>query len=216
MSTISEEELSRLIARGEGLNLDFKHSITSTFKIAKALCAFANAGGGVLLIGIKDNGKPAKINVAEEAYMLEAAAGKCKPELTYSVSEATLNERQLLYVEVKAGSAIPYLALNEDGKWLAYVRVKDSNVLANWIWLQVARIRNKGLNTKIDFGPLETNLLAAIESEPGATQNQLAKSLGIGRNRLGKILITLVSMGVVSMELSREGAFFYSQNMNKG
>lgn len=205
-----------MIAKGEGLNLDFKHSITSTFKIAKALCAFANAGGGVLLIGVKDNGKPAKINIAEEAYMLEAAGRKCKPDLSYTVTEATLNDRQLLYVEVDAGKAIPYLALNEEGKWLAYVRVEDSNVLANWIWLQVARIRSKGLNTKIDFGPLEKDLLNAIESEPGSTQNQLARQLGIGRNRLGKILITLVSMGVVSMELSREGAFFFSQNMNKG
>lgn len=205
-----------MIAKGEGLNLDFKHSITSTFKIAKALCAFANAEGGVLLIGVKDNGKPAKINIAEEAYMLEAAGRKCKPDLSYTVTEATLNDRQLLYVEVDAGKTIPYLALNEEGKWLAYVRVEDSNVLANWIWLQVARIRSKGLNTKIDFGPLEKDLLNAIEIEPGSTQNQLARQLGIGRNRLGKILITLVSMGVVSMELSREGAFFFSQNMNKG
>lgn len=205
-----------MIAKGEGFNLDFKHSITSTFKIAKALCAFANAGGGVLLIGIKDNGKPAKINVTEEAYMLEAAVSKCKPALTYEVTNGVVQDRQILHVEVQAGIDIPYVALNEEGKWLAYVRVADSNVLANWIWLQVSRIKQKGINTKIDFGALETSLLTAIEEEPGSSQNQLAKVLGIGRNKLGKKLITLVSMGVVAMELTREGAFFYSQNTNKG
>lgn len=216
MSTIPEQELTRLIAKGEGVNLDFKHSITSTYKIAKALCAFANAGGGVLLIGVKDNGKPAKINVSEEAYMLESAVNKCKPDLEYEVTECILQDRQILHVDVKAGAQIPYMALNEEGKWLAYVRVADSNVLANWIWLQVARIKQKGINTKIDFGTLEADLLTAIEAHPGSTQSQLAQVLGIGRSKLGRKLVTLVSMGVVQMELSREGAFFYSQNMNKG
>jgi len=180
------------------------------------MCAFANAGGGVLLIGIKDNGKPAKINASEEAYMVEAAAAKCRPSVEYSIEELSLDDRVVLHVQVLAGNERPYMALDEEGKWWAFIRVNDSNVLANWIWLQVVKLKSKHLNTKIAFGELEEALLKTIEEHPGLSQNQLAKRLKLSRNRLGKLLVSMVSMGVVEMKLSKDGAFFYSQSINKG
>ena len=50
------ETLEKMISRGEGVQLDFKQSITNQKKIARTLAAFANNNGGKLLIGVKDNG----------------------------------------------------------------------------------------------------------------------------------------------------------------
>ena len=41
---------------------------------SEELVAFANTGGGRLLIGVKDNGKIAGIRSEEELYMIEAAS----------------------------------------------------------------------------------------------------------------------------------------------
>jgi len=49
-----QEDLEQLIALGEGYTLEFKRSGTS--HLGRELCAFANASGGRLLIGVDDQG----------------------------------------------------------------------------------------------------------------------------------------------------------------
>ena len=49
------EHLHDLIAQGEGSALEFKQSVTKD--LGRHLCAFANADGGTLLIGISDRGR---------------------------------------------------------------------------------------------------------------------------------------------------------------
>jgi len=51
-----ERYLKDLISGGEGQQLDFKYCISDSRKIARTLSAFANSGGGKLLIGVRDNG----------------------------------------------------------------------------------------------------------------------------------------------------------------
>jgi len=51
---LSEEELKFYIDQGEGYGIEFKESFSST--IGKEMCAFANASGGKIFIGINDSG----------------------------------------------------------------------------------------------------------------------------------------------------------------
>ncbi|MXX97258.1 MAG: ATP-binding protein [Rhodothermaceae bacterium] len=46
--------LSELIALGEGFTTEFKRSSTSG--LGREICAFANATGGTILLGVEDNG----------------------------------------------------------------------------------------------------------------------------------------------------------------
>ncbi len=48
-------DLADVIARGEGVTVEFKRSLTKD--IGRELCAFANAGGGTVLVGVSDAGK---------------------------------------------------------------------------------------------------------------------------------------------------------------
>ena len=45
-------DLKNLIEQGEGYNLEFKESYSSS--IAREICAFANAQGGKILLGVSD------------------------------------------------------------------------------------------------------------------------------------------------------------------
>ena len=47
-------ELARLIAAGEGASVEFKRSLTKD--LGRGLCAFANARGGTVLLGVSDDG----------------------------------------------------------------------------------------------------------------------------------------------------------------
>ena len=49
------DAISNLIARGEGPAVEFKRSLTKD--VGRELCAFANSGGGTILIGVSDTGE---------------------------------------------------------------------------------------------------------------------------------------------------------------
>jgi ATP-dependent DNA helicase RecG len=52
---LTKEYLSNLIALGEGFTIEFKRAGTSN--VGREICAFANATGGVILIGVTDAGE---------------------------------------------------------------------------------------------------------------------------------------------------------------
>ncbi len=52
---MNEQELHTLIAQGEGFASEFKRSIPSD--LGREMCAFANASGGVILLGVTDKGE---------------------------------------------------------------------------------------------------------------------------------------------------------------
>ena len=55
---ITADDIKILVASGEGYNVEFKVSVPSKVReITEEVCAFANAAGGVVLIGIDDQNK---------------------------------------------------------------------------------------------------------------------------------------------------------------
>ena len=52
---MKKTDLNNLISLGEGFTVEFKRSGTSS--LGRELCAFANATGGVVLIGVADTGE---------------------------------------------------------------------------------------------------------------------------------------------------------------
>ena len=51
---MNSPSISSLIAIGEGFTIEFKQSMSSS--LGREMCAFANATGGVILIGVDDAG----------------------------------------------------------------------------------------------------------------------------------------------------------------
>ena len=134
-----------LIAEGEHQQQDFKFEISDARKIAKTLSAFANTDGGRLLIGVKDNGKIAGVRSDEEKYMIEAAAQLyCRPEVDYSMQTFHVEGRSVLVVQIDESEHKPVFAKDENGKSLAYIRIKDENILATPVHARLAAERQSG------------------------------------------------------------------------
>lgn len=55
MPEMKKKDFNNIIALGEGYTTEFKRSGTSS--LGREICAFANAGGGVILIGVTDAGE---------------------------------------------------------------------------------------------------------------------------------------------------------------
>ena len=126
----ADSYIEGLIKEGEHQLLDFKFEISDSRKIAKTLVAFSNSDGGTLLIGVKDNGKISGVRSDEEFYMVQAAAGMyCKPEIGFESKRWVVKGKTVLEITIPKGLNCPYFAQTELNKWLAYIRVKDENIL---------------------------------------------------------------------------------------
>ena len=118
------------IKQGEGQKLDFKLHVSSPAKIAKTLVAFANSEGGILLIGIDDQGQISGVDQHQEKYVLIRAAKKyCDPPIFLHFREMSAHRKTVLEVEVPK-SNLKHRALDELNRWVPWVRVEDQTVLA--------------------------------------------------------------------------------------
>jgi len=208
--------LKKLISEGEGQQLDFKYCISDSRKIARTLSAFANTDGGRLLIGVRDNGSIAGVRSEEEYYMIETASKIfCKPEIPISVRQHISEGKTVLEVDVKKGDLRPYEAKGEDGKWKAYFRQNDQNLLANGIILKLWKKQNRKTGIMIRFGKPENQLLEFLKQNGSVTFSGFRKLANIPYHRAEKILVNLLICDVIVMEASEKG-FRYILNPNAG
>jgi len=197
--------IRQLISQGEGLTLDFKYEISDARKIARTLVAFSNTEGGKLLIGVKDNGNIAGIQSEEEYHMIEGAARLyCKPEVHFMSRKWDINEKSILEIDIPKAEKRPFFAQSKNGKWLAYIRINDQNILANRVLLKVWERENTKRGTYLRYGDLEKILLNYLSENPQITLSKFCRIAKISRKRAEDILVNLVIFDVIKMSLNEK------------
>ncbi len=201
--------LEAFLLRGEDETLDFKKEVTSVNKIAKTMVSFANHKGGTILVGVNDNKTISGIKTDEEKYMLEeAAAFFCKPEIVLDFTEWNVGGKIILEAKVPAGENKPYYAKGEDEKWWVHIRVKDQSLLASKVVVDVLKRSHPENTTLIKYSSKEKELLDYLNTNQRITMKQYCKLLNISRWRATKILVDLVSVGVIRMHCTEKEDFY--------
>jgi hypothetical protein len=194
--------IKQMIAGGEGQHLDFKFEISDSKKIARTLSAFANSEGGTLLVGVKDNGKIAGIRSDEEYYMLEAAAQLyCKPEVGFSVRQWHADGKTILEANIEKSSTPPHFALSEDGRWLAYIRVRDENILANSIMIRVWKRLGRPAGTYIRYSDKERILFDYLRDHDIITLSMFQRIARTNMYTAGNILVNLIVLNIITIRI---------------
>lgn len=189
--------------------LDYKQEISSAHKIAKTMVSFANHKGGTLLVGVRDNRSIAGIRTEDEKYMLDLAASfYCKPEITLEILEHDIGGKIVLECIVPEGEIKPYSSKGEDGKWWVYIRNKDKSLLASKVVVDVLRRQASSDGTLIEYGKNEEMLLKYLEENERITLNEFKKKVNISRWRASKILVNLISAGVIRNHTHEKTEFY--------
>ncbi len=204
-----KHHIKELILQGENQQLDFKFEISDSKKIARTLVAFANSDGGTLLVGVKDNGALAGVRSEEEFFMVEAAANMyCRPEINFVSKSWTIEGKTILEIIIQKSANRPHTALSEEGKWLAYIRVNDENILANAVLLKVWQINTSKKNTILRFTEKEKIILDYLEHNDGISLSKVCKIANIKRNKTEAILVNMIVMRVIRIEFTRKGVLY--------
>jgi len=208
LANTEQQYIKRLIAEGENQQLDFKFAINDSRKIARTLVAFANTDGGKLLVGVKDNGSIAGVRSDEEYYMVEAAANLyCRPAIPFEVKKWVVDKKTVLEISIHHLEN-PSFAKDENGKWMAYVRVKDQNILANRILLEVWKRKKKTRGIFIEYSKNENKLLTYLSENNKITLSKFTRISKLTVKEAEKILINLLCLDVIEIELNEKGAFY--------
>ena len=200
--------IKNLINQGEHQQLDFKFEISDSKKIARTFSAFSNTEGGKLLIGVKDNGVISGIRTDEEYYMIDSACLFCKPEIKYKAKKWCIEGRWILEVTIPKSKNRPHYAMNDQGRWLAYVRVADKNLLANRILLKVWENKTRKKGIFISYGKTEKELLEYLNNNIRITLSGFRKTSKINKFKAENILIKLISIGIIKMEFTDKEVFY--------
>lgn len=194
----SSSYIQALIAEGEHQQQDFKFEISDARKIAKTLSAFANTDGGRLLIGVKDNGKIAGVRSAEEKYMIEAAATLyCSPPVECRMQTYLVEGKSVLLVQVDESPHKPVCAKDESGKALAYLRIRDENILATPIHLRVWQQSGSPQGELLEFTGREQLLLNLLQENEYLSLNRYCRLARLSRRAAEHLLARLVRYGII-------------------
>lgn len=187
--------LSALIAEGEHERQDFKYAISDARKIARSISAFSNAGGGRLLIGVKDNGVVAGVRNEEDVYVVEMAARRyCRPavevEFTAFSYDSTVT---VIRASIPQAPSRPVRCQEPDGSWRAYFRVADENIVAHPLMVRSWQASA----VSFELTPQVSRLLQILDDNPdGLDLADIARALSMSQQSAEALVVSLAAAGV--------------------
>ncbi len=193
-----------LIREGENQELDFKHSINDSKKIARSLAAFANTDGGKLLVGVRDNGSIAGIRSDEEFYMVQAAADLyCKPALQFETKVWEIEGKTILEVAIPKISAEKLItAPDKNGKEKVFIRVNDENIIVNNIYLKAWNQKKFGKGVLIRYDEPEKILFEYLRENENISFSRFKKLTELNRYKAEKILVNLLVLDLIQIDFN--------------
>jgi predicted HTH transcriptional regulator len=194
--------LKELVRQGEGYHLEFKLKSNHPERIVREMVAFANSGGGKLLIGVGDDKTIKGLKYADEdEYTLVRAIEKyCTPGLRYRIERVPLlGERDVLVFHIPHSPDKPHYVLDEEGKKRAYVRVADRSVQASWEMREIMRRTREARDVRFRYGEKERKLMQLLDTQKSVTVDSFATTAGIPRNMASRTLVLLVLANVLEV-----------------
>ncbi len=194
-----------MVAEGEHENQDFKYSISDARKIARSISAFANRGGGRLLIGVKDNGEIAGVRNEEDVYVVELAATRyCRPPVEVAFTAYSIDASMRVIVAEIPMAAVPGVSVVEaDGSLRAYYRVADENIAAHPLMEGAWRRRMR--SDRFFLGELHSRMAAWCAAGPPADARAAAVALHVTETAAAEAIETLAALGIISFEHTSSG-----------
>ena len=213
LSRMSLADLQRLIKTGEGKYLEFKRTIPSIYKIAREISAFANSNGGTLLIGVDDDHSILGVEgYQEEEYLLsQAAFDLCTPAVKIELEVFPITKRDILIVRVKEADNKPVYIKHKKGRRV-YIRKKDESVAASQELIEVMKNQHSEKGVNFEYGPREQKLFQYLNEYERITVTEFSNLINVTSYRASKILINLVSAGILQLIPKKEIDYYLFSN----
>jgi len=109
-----------IIKGGESETVEFKRSLAETREIIETVCAFANTKGGVIIVGIDDEGEIKGVGKRTIEDLVLKIANSTEPRIFPEIEVVEAKKKKLIVIRVSERKDKPVFAFG-----VAYKRVVD-------------------------------------------------------------------------------------------
>ena len=153
-----------IIADGENAKIGFKRDDRNLLPehLAREIVAFANMNGGMIVVGVEDDGAVSGVTRNNlQAWLMDTVIGRfIDPQIVPDYDEFVLNGKPIAIVTVPAGSAKPY-AVRQQERTDYYIRLGDTVQRAGRE--QMARLFQSGGLVSVEKMPVQGSSLADLD-----------------------------------------------------
>jgi predicted HTH transcriptional regulator len=204
---IYNSRIREYLLQGEGQHIEFKRKVSQLDKIVRELVAFANSGGGTLLIGVADDGRvPGIKDPEEESFAVRQAIEQyIRPTLRYQEEVVSIAPgRYVLMYHVKPSTRLPCL-VKQKRFTTCYVRVNDQSIKASAEMKEILRRRHNRHTRLIRLGETEHFLLNYLANHPYITLQTFSAQRNLTRKQASRKLIYLVLANLLTLTPTDRG-----------
>jgi predicted HTH transcriptional regulator len=205
------EQLNNLIFEGEGLTVEFKRKVSSPEKIARAMIAFANTHGGVLIFGIDDDGSVVGVDSEKEEIDLifQAARQHCYPPIEPKIEIFELNGKDVIVATIEQSQDKPHRLVSSNGDaGKVFIRLGSQNVVASEEMIKLMKLENDDQPLRIVIGEKERRLLNYLDNFKKITVKEFSKLVKISEDEASDILVNLVRVGILKINITGGDDYF--------
>lgn len=187
--------LKELVKKGEGEHLEFKLKSNHPEKIVREVVAFANSGGGKLLVGVGDDKTIKGLKDAEEdEYTLSRAIDKyIYPKISFKKERVAITpDRDVLVLTIPRSVDKPHYVVDDTGAKQAYIRVEDKSIQASREMKEIMRRGRGERDVSFQYGEKEEKLMKLLDEKESVTVDLFATVAGIPRKMASNTLVVMV------------------------
>jgi len=200
--------LQEILREGEHKGQSFFENTDDVLEIARTLVAFSNCDGGVLLIGLKKNGKIVGVDPQNELLNISLILQEnCEPHMTISSRIFQEKVRIVLEISVLSGNEKPYKVISNSKKD-SFIRKENRNVLANKMLEDVWKFKRRNEEKSVNLIPTEKMMLDLIHSNSKISLTKIHKKSNLSFSEIDRVLVRLISWNYIVMEMTDNGTEF--------
>jgi len=159
---MTKAELLEILRNGENSGVDFKRDAVENHKLAKDLVAFANLSGGMVLLGVDDDGSVSGITRDKlEEWVMTASRDKIRPELIpyLQIIREAARGKDVAVVRVERGYTVHHLWHNHHRTY--YIRVGSESREASPE--ELARLFQQRGALRMEVSPLSGSSISDLD-----------------------------------------------------
>ncbi len=119
-----------------------------------------------------------------------------------------IDGKTVLEIQIEPSNKKPHFAKDENGKWLAYVRIADENFLAHKIQIEVWRKLKNKQGIHFSYSNDEQFLIDYLQNNSSISFSKLMRLAHISRKKAEEVLSNFVVMKVINLNSQKEGTTF--------
>ena len=204
------QHLKSLVAQGEGFHLEFKRKAAHPDKIVREMIAFANSKGGILLVGIGDEGTIPGLKYPEDdSHEIKKALRQCRPPLPVRETFIAIgNNRSVIQYEIHESKRKPHFYALSEIQRESFVRVDDKSIKASREVREISKRSQHKKDIRFHYGDHERMLLQYLDEHKTITLKKFTELSGLKRFMASRKLVLLVLANVLRITPNEKGDLY--------